>query len=57
MLLVWAYLREAIPFVDHGMAAFKERQELQRLLGHDTDLLLGLDARKVVREAGRVPAL
>ena len=57
MLRVWAYLQEAVPFVDQSMAALMKKQETHRVLGQSTDLLLGLDARQVVNEARRVPAL
>ena len=57
MLLVWKLLRDAIPFIDESMTALSERQETHRMLGRSTDLLLGLDPRRVVQEARHTPTL
>jgi hypothetical protein len=57
MLLVWTYLHEALPFVGESMTALMEKQETHRRLGQSADILLGLNARQIVQEARRVPAL
>lgn len=57
MMLVWAYMREAIPFLDESMEALMKKQETHRRLGQSTDLLLGQDPRQVVKEARRFPTI
>jgi hypothetical protein len=57
MMLVWACMREAIPFVDESMEALMKKQETHRRLGQTTDLLLGQDPRQVVKEARRFPTI
>ena len=57
MMLVWACMREAVPFVNESMEALLKKQKTHRGLGQSTDLLLGQDPRRVVEEAQRFPTI
>jgi hypothetical protein len=57
IVVLWNYLREAMPFINEALAALEAEQEIRLKFGSSSSLLGSLPVQQITQEAHRVPNL